>query len=115
MGRVKLDLADKRSYRAKLRFTESEFEFMKELHEMYEKMDFAVFARKMLLDHASKIVFTKEVDKNTFDDVQKIGLELNKIAKQLNKKSADVYREEHLLKLQEINNSLKEIKETLNL
>lgn len=113
MGRKKLNLTEKRTYKSKLRFNESEFSFLNEVHGMYEKQDFAVFLRKLLLRNASRIVLTPEVDINTFEDVQKVGLELNKIAKGLNKKHISLDNEELEKTMQEINNSLKKIKENL--
>ena len=113
MGRKKLDLTEKRTYKSKLRFNKSDFSFLKEMHEMYEKQDFAVFLRNLLLRNASRIVLTPEVDINTFEDVQKVGSQLNQIARGLNKKHSSLDHEELEKTMQEINNSLKKIKENL--
>ena len=114
MGRKKLDLTEKRTYKSKLRFNESEFRNLQANHEMFEKMDFAVFLRKLLLKNASRIVLNPEVDIKTFEDVQKVSSQLNQIARGLNKKDSSLVDYEELEKtMQEINDSLKKIKKNL--
>lgn len=112
-GRNKLLNDDVRDKQKVLAFTKIELDHLSQLHLLSTNKTFAVFLRELLLNHAEKIVFTPQVNVKTLAEVRKCGSNLNQIAKQLNKKSGEVYISEMENTLREINNNLIDIKKIL--
>jgi len=94
-------LSDKNKIRKTIRFSESEWEQIKvKLDE--HNLTFAEFARSAILNKKVKTKLTKDY----IYQLQKIGNNLNQIAKNLNSKKSDIPNSEILKTLLEIKNGI---------